>query len=75
MNIFRIYLSQNCIKIYNKTHQIASFKKLFSGDHAPEIPYQVSRHANLHKLKKMLGFHPLANPAYADVFRVSGRVM
>ena len=39
MNIFGIYLSQNCIKIYFKTHQIAPFKINFSGEHAPEPLY------------------------------------
>ena len=28
----------NFSKIFSKTHQIASFKKIFSGEHAPEPP-------------------------------------
>ena len=35
-NIFN--LSNNFIQIYPKTHQIASFKHIFSGVHAPERP-------------------------------------
>ena len=29
---------QILIKIHPKTHQIAPFKKIFSGEHAPEPP-------------------------------------
>ena len=38
MVIFETFQRQNLIKIYAKTHQIASFKKNFSGRHAPEPP-------------------------------------
>ena len=36
MVIFEIFYWQNLIQIYTKTHQIAPFKKMFSGGHAPE---------------------------------------
>ena len=35
MVIFKKNLRQNLIKIYTKKHQIAPFKKIFSGGHAP----------------------------------------
>ena len=38
MVIFKILSRQNLIKIYAKTHQIAPFKQIFSGEHAPEPP-------------------------------------
>ena len=38
MVIFKKFYRQNLIKIYTKTHQIAPFKKNFSGGHAPEPP-------------------------------------
>ena len=38
MNIFTIFCLQNCSKIYSKTHQIARFLNIFSGEHAPEPP-------------------------------------
>ena len=36
MNIFTIIFLQNFSKIFSKTHQIAPFLKIFSGEHAPE---------------------------------------
>ena len=38
MNIFTIIFLQNFSKIFSKTPQIAPFKKIFSGEHAPEPP-------------------------------------
>ena len=38
MVIFEKKYRQNLIKIHPKTHQIAPFKKIFSGVHAPEPP-------------------------------------
>ena len=38
MNIFTTILLQNFSKIFSKTHQIAPFLKIFSGEHAPEPP-------------------------------------
>ena len=38
MTIFLIIFLQNFSKILCKTHQIASFLKIFSGEHAPEPP-------------------------------------
>ena len=38
MNIFTIFFLQNCSKIHSRTHQIAPFFKIFSGEHAPEPP-------------------------------------
>ena len=38
MNIFTIFSLQNLSKIFSKTHQIAPFFKVFSGEHAPEPP-------------------------------------
>ena len=38
MNIFTIIFLQNFSKILSKTHQIAPFLKIFSGEHAPEPP-------------------------------------
>ena len=38
MNIFTIFFLQNFNKIFSKTHQIAQFFKIFSGEHAPEPP-------------------------------------
>ena len=38
MNIVKKKFGQNCNKIYSKTHQIAQFLKIFSGEHAPDPP-------------------------------------
>ena len=38
MNIFTIFILQNFCKIFSKTHQIAPFLKIFSGEHTPELP-------------------------------------
>ena len=38
MNIVKKKFGQNCSKIYSKTHQIAPFLKIFSGEHAPDPP-------------------------------------
>ena len=38
MVIFDKFLRQNLIKIYAKNHQIASFYKIFSGQHGPKPP-------------------------------------
>ena len=38
MNIFTILFLQNFNKIFSKTHQIAPFKKIFSGEHTPGPP-------------------------------------
>ena len=57
MNIFTIVLLQNFSKIFSKTHQIAPFLIIFSGEHAPDPPskrvakprhalHGASRHAN-----------------------------
>ena len=43
MNIFRLFQSKKITKIFSKTHQIAPFKTIFSGKHAPEPPL-ASRH-------------------------------
>ena len=40
MNIFTGFFLQNFSKIFSKTHQIAPFLKIFSGEHTPEPPYQ-----------------------------------
>ena len=42
MIIFDFFLSENLIQ----THQIAPFKKIFAGGHAPNPPSKASRHAN-----------------------------
>ena len=34
----QFFFLQNFSKIFSKTHQIASFLKIFSGEHAPEPP-------------------------------------
>ena len=38
MTIFLITFCQNFSKMLSKTHQIAPFLKIFSGEHAPEPP-------------------------------------
>ena len=38
MVIFKKDYRLNLIKIHPKTHQIAPFKTIFSGEHAPELP-------------------------------------
>ena len=38
MNIFTVIFFLNFSKIFSKTHQIAPFFKIFSGEHAPEPP-------------------------------------
>ena len=38
MNIFTILFLQNFNKIFSKTHQIAPFLKIFSGEHTPGPP-------------------------------------
>ena len=38
MNIFTIIFLQNFSKIFSKTHQIAPFLKIFSGEHAGRTP-------------------------------------
>ena len=38
MVIFDKFLRQKLIKIYAKTHQIAPFYKIFSGQHDPKPP-------------------------------------
>ena len=38
MNIFTILFLQNYNKIFSKTHQIAPFFKIFSGDHTSGPP-------------------------------------
>ena len=40
MNTFRLFSSKKFMKICSKTHQIAPFKKNFTGKHAPELPEQ-----------------------------------
>ena len=40
MNIFTVIFFLNFSKIFSKTHQIAPFLKIFSGEHAPEPPQQ-----------------------------------
>ena len=37
-DIFRLFESKKFMKICSKTHQIAPFKKFFSGKHAPKPP-------------------------------------
>ena len=44
MNIFTIIFLQNFSKIFSKTHQIAPFLKIFSGEHAPELPSKRKPH-------------------------------
>ena len=34
----KFFKVKNLIQIYTKTHQIAPFLKIFSGEHAPEPP-------------------------------------
>ena len=59
MNIFAIFILQNFIKIFSKTHQIAPFKKIFSGEHAP----------NKHCSKNYLDPLPQkSSPRYATVY-------
>ena len=61
------------MKICSKTHQIASFKKLFSGKHAPDPPSKrlatprvASRFAACNNYSPSpQKVTPLANPAYA----------
>ena len=58
------------MKICSKTHQIAQFKKKFSGKHAPEPPLANAwlRHASQAPTpppQKKNSWPPLANPAYA----------
>ena len=36
MDIFTIFFLQNFSKIFSKTHHIAPFFKIFSGEHAPD---------------------------------------
>ena len=38
MNIFTIFLYKILANIFTKTHQIAPFLKIFSGEHAPKPP-------------------------------------
>ena len=38
MVLFEIFQSRNLSNYTPETHQIASFKKKFSGEHAPEPP-------------------------------------
>ena len=38
MNIFIIFFLQNFSKIFSKTHQIAPFLKMISGEHMPLNP-------------------------------------
>ena len=57
------------MKICSKTHQIAPFKKQFSGKHAPELPQQTHGYATRRKPPpppKKNSWPPLANPAYAQ---------
>ena len=66
MNVFRIYLSHNFIKIYSKTHQVAPLKKTLSGQHAPGPPNKrmaSERHANRSNSK--INGPLMANPAYS----------
>ena len=49
MNIFTIIFLQNFSKIFSKTHQITPFLKIFSGEHAPEPPYQTRGFAHFYK--------------------------
>ena len=63
MNIFRLHLSQNCIKIYPKTHQIASFKN----DACPRTPL-ASRYAT-HPNSKKVALHHGKSCIYRTVTR------
>ena len=38
MTILKLFFDKIFSKILSKTHQIAPFLKIFSGDHAPEPP-------------------------------------
>ena len=55
MNMFTIFFKQNFSKILSKTHQIASFLKHLSGEHAPEprsntkIPGLIIRVYSVHR--------------------------
>ena len=74
MNIFGKFLSQNFIKIYSKTHQIAPFKKNSRGTCPPNPPNKrvallwvacPSRHATRPaQTQKKMG-PPLPHPVYA----------
>ena len=39
MNIFRLFESKKFMEICSKTHQIAPFRNIFPGKHAPESLY------------------------------------
>ena len=48
MTIFKIIFLTKFSKILSKTHQIAPFLKIFSGEHAPEPPANAWLHHALH---------------------------
>ena len=43
MNIFTIIFLQNFSKIFSKTHEIAPFLKIFSGEHSQHTPEPPSK--------------------------------
>ena len=49
MNIFTIFFLQNFSKIFSKTHQIAPFLKIVSGEHAPEPPFAPCKYPHFSK--------------------------
>ena len=57
MEIFDKFLRQNLIKIYAKTHQIAPFFKIFSGQHNPKPPSTSLK--NLATPPPNLGYDPV----------------
>ena len=59
MNIFTIFFLQNFSKIFSKTHQIVSFLKIFSGEHAPEPPYQTRGFATRCMARSAMQIPPL----------------
>ena len=63
MLILKIFERQNRIQIYIKTHQIAPFKKLFSGGMPPNPPNKARRtapHDTSHKRDEY--FTPILSP-------------
>ena len=67
MVIFAIFQTQNLIQIYTKTHQIAPFKKNFSGGHTPGPPSRgATRAASRRAIRPASGTYisPQYNPPH-----------
>ena len=64
MNIFTVFILQNFSKIFSKTHHIAPFLKIFSGEDVPPNRSSIrvaSRPANTPTLLKNI-LNPLPPP-------------